>query len=126
MAFTVNNLKSWITLAARSPKRNQEEEGLLSGVPSPALKQDSEIDNRTWSSKRIVGTATFFIALLISGAFTRTLLCGTPAAHTLSGWYKEGYFLSNGTHEFKRTVLIVSIDGLRSVLQCCIMSTVEL
>ncbi|KAH0585957.1 hypothetical protein H2248_007243 [Termitomyces sp. 'cryptogamus'] len=95
----------------------EEEEGLLSGAPSPGLKQDSEfVDTNTWSSKRIVGTATFFIALLVSGAFVRTLLCGpvTPSTHRLSGWYKGDNLLSNGTHEFKRTVLIVSIDGLRA------------
>ncbi|KAG6885059.1 hypothetical protein C0993_006287 [Termitomyces sp. T159_Od127] len=118
MAST-GNLKSWITLSAKSQRPTQEEEGLLSGVPSPALKENSEVSNNTWSSKRIVGTATFFIALLISGAFARTFLCApiAPASRSVSGWYKGDNLLSNGTHEFKRTVLVVSIDGLRFVLQ---------
>ncbi|KAG6838499.1 hypothetical protein C0991_011146, partial [Blastosporella zonata] len=93
----------------------EEEEGLLTGTSG--VKEDSETNTPNWSRRKIIGTSAFFITLLVSGAFVRTLVRGpiVPTTHTLSGWYQGGNLLSNGTHEFKRTVLIVSIDGLRFV-----------
>ncbi|KAF5382470.1 hypothetical protein D9615_002739 [Tricholomella constricta] len=90
----------------------EEEEGLLSGVSVEG--KESNDTRRSWSRGRIVGTAVFFIGLLISGAFVRTLLRGPVVPSEYSLWHKGGELLSNGTHEFKRTVLIVSIDGLRA------------
>jgi len=93
----------------------EEEEGLLSGVPVDGLKEEIDTDTRDqWSRGKIIGTAAVFIALLISGAFVRTLLRGpvVPSNHSL--WHNGDELLTNGTHKFKRTVLIVSIDGLRA------------
>ncbi|RDB14576.1 hypothetical protein Hypma_016311 [Hypsizygus marmoreus] len=92
----------------------EEEEGLLSGLHQGSKsKPESDVPN-AWSRGKIVGTAAFFIALLVSGAFFRTLLHGPLARSSHSLWYDGGDLLSNGTHDFRRTVLIVSIDGLRA------------
>ncbi|KAG5644767.1 hypothetical protein DXG03_007675 [Asterophora parasitica] len=95
----------------------EEERGLLSGVPVNGKDDLDGIETRDlqWSRKKLIGTAAFFIALLISGAFFRTLLRGPIVPSEYSLWHSSGSeLLSNGTHEFKRTVLIVSIDGLRA------------
>lgn len=87
---------------------SEEEEGLLSGIsdgPEHSEKQQ-------WSRRKIILVAVLFIMLLISGAFVRTLLRG-PVVHSNSIWHTGGDTQTNGTHEFKRTVLIISIDGLR-------------
>ena len=82
--------------------------------------EDMEDDYRrntkseSWPTKNILITALAFIALLILGIFTRTMLCVMPDrwGHSKSTQSGSGLF-SNGTHDFKQTVLIVSIDGLR-------------
>jgi hypothetical protein len=100
----------------RQSQDTAEEEGLLSGVVDGASKHPEEIEPPSWSQKRIIGTAVFFIALLISGVFVRRLVWGPIPHPNYSLWSSgEGELRSNGTHDFKRTVLIVSIDGLRCV-----------
>lgn len=101
---------------SRPPAQNivEEEEGLLSGVPDHSSKDEEPDTGHVWSRRKIIGTASVFIALLISGAFVRTLLRGPVSPSTHSLWFTGGGDLrSNGTHDFKRTVIIVSIDGLR-------------
>ncbi|KAG6836708.1 hypothetical protein H0H93_004684 [Arthromyces matolae] len=117
MASTSRAGNIWTAHSNKSQILVEEEEGLLTGVASTNVKNDTQIDSNAWSRRKIVGTAAFFIILLISGAFVRTLVWApvTPGStHTLSGWYQGDNLLSNGTHEFKRTVIIVSIDGLRA------------
>lgn len=62
----------------------------------------------------VVGIARGFIALVLGTVFlvsmTRSWCGRMGAANRLTD---PSRLLSNGTHEFKRTVLIVSIDGLR-------------
>ena len=64
--------------------------------------------------KRIAGIAAGFITLIVGASFlvplSRTWCGGICAASRPTD---PSELLSNGTHEFKRTVLIVSIDGLR-------------
>ncbi|KAJ3731207.1 Phosphodiest-domain-containing protein [Lentinula guzmanii] len=70
-------------------------------------------DEAGWSRSKIVNTATGFILLLIFGAFARVLLRSPRQTHpNLS--FNGDYIRSNGTHDFRRTALIVSIDGLRA------------
>ena len=95
---------------------SEEEEGLLSGVVDSSSKHSDSEPPPAWSQKRIIGTAVFFITLLISGVFVRRLILGPPPRPSHSLWTSgEGELRSNGTHDFKRTVLIISIDGLRCV-----------
>ncbi|KAJ7625296.1 alkaline-phosphatase-like protein [Mycena polygramma] len=101
--------------------RTEERKGLLSGSdefegPSDSdnWKAEAELEDtdRGWSRRKIVGSAVGLIALLITGAFTRSLFV-SPATHPNLMFHGAGV-RSNGTHDFKRTVLIVSIDGLRA------------
>ncbi|KJA21220.1 hypothetical protein HYPSUDRAFT_141108 [Hypholoma sublateritium FD-334 SS-4] len=74
--------------------------------------ESTESQPRSSTRRRITITAAAFIALLITGTLARTVL--------FSGFspLKDPVSLlglpSNGTEAFKRTVLIVSIDGLRA------------
>ena len=92
----------------------EEEEGLLSGISDTSSKYPET--RRPWSRGKIILTAVFFIFLLISGAFVRSLSWKPvpPPSQSHSLWFTgEGELRSNGTHDFKRTVILVSIDGLR-------------
>lgn len=102
--------------ASKFPLEDHDPEERKALLPSGSA--DSEPDNIEdkdgWSTRRISLTALVLIILLITGAFTALLVLGgypgrkrQPAASSI--------LRSNGTHEFKPTVLIVSIDGLRSV-----------
>lgn len=103
----------------QGPRRDYEErKGLLSedeafvdqftAKPDP---EDPESTTPVWSPKKLLCTAIALIVLLVCGAFARILLMGPPKYHHLL--FHGDDIRSNGTHEFKRTVLMVSIDGLR-------------
>jgi hypothetical protein len=94
----------------------EERKALLasdSGEPDDHNLEDIQ-DKHGWSSTKIALTALVLIILLIMGAFAFMVLCGYPGQkrHPTA----SSVLRSNGTHEFKPTVLIVSIDGLRCVL----------
>ena len=100
----------------------QERQGLLDEFDRPFDKDSDPFEKVTeqdssdqgWPRSKIVKTASAFILLLIFATFARALVRSPPPSHpNLS--FNGGYIRSNGTHEFKRTVLIVSIDGLRHV-----------
>ena len=98
-------------------ERNEEREGLLSGSQSSQSQCEKGEDalHPAWSRNRIVGVAASFILLLICGTFARSLACSRgPYVHPNLHFHGEEV-RSNGTHDFKRTVLIISIDGLRYV-----------
>jgi len=67
----------------------------------------------SWSTRKVAIAGASFILLLIGGAFARILLMSPshPDIH-----YHGDIVRSNGTHDFRRTVLMVSIDGLRCVV----------
>ena len=91
----------------------EERKGLLSTTDDDYDDgPEDHSDAKPWKRKKIVFTAFIFIALLITGVIARALLRTRPSPrHPFTGTVLR----SNGTHEFKRTVLIVSIDGLRLV-----------
>lgn len=92
---------------------HEERKALLPlGSGEPDNSEDIE-DNDGWSSRKITLTALVLIILLITGAFTLMVLCGSPGRKRQP--VTSSILRSNGTHEFKPTVLIVSIDGLRCV-----------
>lgn len=94
----------------------EERKALLpsgSGEPDN-LEDNQDIEDKDgWSSRKITLTALVLIILLITGAFTLMGLCGSPGRKRQPA--ASSTLRSNGTHEFKPTVLIVSIDGLRCV-----------
>jgi hypothetical protein len=92
----------------------EERKALLpSGSGEPGNAEEIE-DKDGWSSGRITLTALVLIILLITGAFTVLVLGGTLCRKRLPA--VSSILRSNGTHDFKPTVLMVSIDGLRCVL----------
>ena len=102
-------------------KSDEERRGLLSGVQDPEREHehDPEPDlnfvgtspQRSWSANQLACTAITCILLLVGGTFAHTFLLNVPTSQFAS--LNANDVFSNGTHDFKRTVLIVSIDGLR-------------
>ena len=108
-----------------SPPTSEERKGLLSNfevddgdsgeLPRYEDEEYAKPRERTpLRKRRIAGIAAGFIALIVGASFlaplSRIWCGGMSAASRLTDPSK---MLNNGTHEFKRTVLIVSIDGLR-------------
>ena len=113
----------------------EERKGLLSNFDvddrdngEPPRYEDEEYaeprERAPLQKRRILWIAGGLIALILGASFLAPLsrMCGMGATNRLTD---PSRLLSNGTHEFKRTVLIVSIDGLRSVGLCnlCPLST---
>jgi hypothetical protein len=98
--------------------RDQDEDEDLALVEQTEYPTVSSRQGRTGATKRrrrrIVVLATTLIVILLGAVFGRPLL-------SLSSWSsgKESdlgdphALMSNGTHQYKKTVLLVSIDGLR-------------
>ncbi|KAJ3504776.1 hypothetical protein NLJ89_g7763 [Agrocybe chaxingu] len=106
-------------LSSKQPAHNpkdievEERKRLLvdrDGYDSDDFDQPENKEER-WSSRKIAITASALIGLLITGTFARTVLFGTPGRTHGS---ETAVLYSNGTEGFKRTVVIVSIDGLRA------------
>lgn len=105
---------------------HEERRGLLGGAATgwhddedqyPAQQLYSEKQQaplNTWSNSRILGVAVGVILLLVGGVAVKDKLAQLFVPHTPLR-FDANEVLSNGTHEFKRTVLLVSIDGLRCV-----------
>ena len=100
----------------------EEREGLLSGEASSKNEAFDDAP-RGWSRKALVITSVSFIGILVCASLLPPLF-GYYRASTKDDAYEaedeavgfaQGEILrSNGTHDFKRTVLMVSIDGLRA------------
>ena len=96
---------------------SEEREGLLSGVDTFSAteaekhKQSSLCHLLSFGLARIAVVVTGFLCLVFG------LLCWFSAPpRSITPLHFNGDTLrSNGTHDFKRTVLLVSIDGLRNV-----------
>lgn len=99
----------------------EERKGLLSNFDvedrdngEPPRYEDEEYaeprERTPLRKRRIAWIAGGLITLILGASFLRPLWswCGMGSRPT-----DPSKLLSNGTHEFKRTILIVSIDGLR-------------
>ena len=72
--------------------------------------------SRTNTWRRIARNSVLALVMLAVGALVAKTMIFIPAGHTHPNLSFHGSELrSNGTHDFKRTVLMVSIDGLRCV-----------
>nr|GAT49279.1 type I phosphodiesterase nucleotide pyrophosphatase [Mycena chlorophos] len=120
-------------MASSSSKLPDKEErkGLLSNTEDafnpvnddwkadPEFDDDDSESQSGSSRKRIVFAAVALILLILTGVTARTFLLSSRKNHPPDGTHPNLLFngaglRSNGTHDFKRTVLIVSIDGLRA------------
>lgn len=111
------------TVSLSTDSELDERRGLLHYLSNQDQDIEDEYTKRIAKSepcpaKNVLITAFAFIALLIFGIFAR-MFCVMPArwSHSMAKQSGNGLLLSNGTHDFKRTVLIVSIDGLRYIIQ---------
>lgn len=104
---------------------NKEHKGLLSNFDTEDREngelpcyEDEEYTKPQecilFQKRRIIQIAGGFIGLILSVAFLSpmsTIWCGGMGA--ASRPTDPSKFLSNGTHKFKQTVLIVSLDGFQ-------------
>ncbi|TFY72599.1 hypothetical protein EVG20_g421 [Dentipellis fragilis] len=98
---------------------DEERKGLLSGeplLPGPSKSKTHDFEfttDRSWVKYLIFCAGAVFFGAAVYGTYlydTRN-----DARERAKAMHFEGQTLrSNGTHDFKRTVLIVSIDGLRA------------
>jgi predicted AlkP superfamily pyrophosphatase or phosphodiesterase len=104
-----------------SAKRAKDEElkGLLAGIDDSDNHHTSSESpptySESWPSTRTAIIAIIFLfGIVIGGIFALSFFYTTPkGAHPDLDF--QGHALrSNGTHNFKRTLVIVSIDGLRA------------
>ena len=115
-----DSLSSQEDLIISSP--SEERKGLLSGVDtlSPAAGADETnlsplCGGSTLLSSGLGRIMVVFGALL--GVVLGVFYWLSSAPNSINALHFNGDTLrSNGTHEFKRTVLLVSIDGLRDAL----------
>jgi hypothetical protein len=97
---------------------SEEREGLLSGVDTVSaievekLKQSPLCHLFSFGLARIAVVATGLLCLIFG------LLCwfSAPPSSITPLHFNGDTLRFNGTHDFKRTVLLVSIDGLRDAL----------
>lgn len=100
------------TKNTKLPDDDAERQGLLSGEPvSPDALDDEPTQPR--SRRTVAFAAGGIILLLLGAAFGPAFLRMVDKPKESKPPVTGGDLHSNGTHEFKRTVLIVSIDGLR-------------
>jgi hypothetical protein len=99
--------------------QSEERKGLLSGLDTFSTGTDESLSPlchyRALFSFRLAGVVATITALLgvASGVFYWLSL---PSNSINADHFNGDTLRSNGTHEFKRTVLIVSIDGLRDAI----------
>ncbi|TDL22192.1 Phosphodiest-domain-containing protein [Rickenella mellea] len=106
------------------PDRHTDEDidvelkGLLSGEQTPGKSLDNVEDahDRPWSPKRMACVGLGLVLLILGASLAPPYLglgSSNKSPHRNS-LFNGAELRSNGTHDFKRTVLIVSIDGLRA------------
>jgi hypothetical protein len=88
---------------------NRDEERPLLGHEEAHVKPTA----RNYSTWKIL-TALSALVLLFGGG------AAYLGARTSQHPTRDAARLSNGTHEFKRTVILISIDGFRQVVRCTI------
>lgn len=98
---------------------SEERKGLLSGVDTLPLSEGDEPKRSLWWGDSPLPFGPARIAVVI-GALIGLVLGGfywlsAPPCPARTLHFSGDAIRSNGTHEFKRTVLLVSIDGLRDV-----------
>lgn len=90
------------------------EKEIPTGTLPDSFSRDSEA-REVRLAPRIRTAATVLMSLLISGACLRSLCrpAVLPSSNHSIWLTDKGETRSNGSHEFRRTVIVVSIDGLR-------------
>jgi hypothetical protein len=89
----------------------EDEEYDIDGPPPNPRKISAGSVQRRY--RGMLGLAAILAALLVGGVISRRLLYGAPPRNRFSN--DPHVIMSNGTHYYKKTVLLVSIDGLRYI-----------
>ena len=113
---------------------NDDTDGTLAEEPGTSWKLESSPDAKSEGRKRrrriIFWVASFLIFVILAAVWGRPLLL--PAPYSLQPQQElvvqddPNAILSNGTHQYQKTVLMVSIDGLRLVISLCRQSSSEI
>jgi hypothetical protein len=101
---------------ATAKRKDEELRGLLAGVDASDDHDSSSLPTTSepWPSKRMAIITVISLIMLIAGGIFALLFFYTTPKRAHPDLDFTGHALrSNGTHNFKRTVIIVSIDGLR-------------
>lgn len=103
------------------PEREEKEErqGLLSGESLlPDERKSGEESRFTWPRKALLVVAFctlgFLLALVIGPRCWSRNIKGSNTRNSTAQEHEADSLMFNGTHSFKPTVLMVSIDGLRA------------
>jgi hypothetical protein len=100
--------------------RVEERKGLLSGIDTSPVSEAEEPKLSSWLKSTLLSHGPTRIAVVISALFG--LFFGVfywlsaPQCPAKDLHFNGDTLRSNGTHDFKRTVLLVSIDGLRDAI----------
>jgi hypothetical protein len=91
---------------------------IANGDEERPLLEDEEVHVQpttpvNYSSWKILTALSALVLLSVGGA-------AYLGARTSQHPTRDAARFSNGTHEFKRTVILISIDGLRQVVCCAI------
>ena len=93
--------------------RDEERTGLLS-ADERTLDDDIRVPSRPHRTRKLlVGISIGFIVSLLGALFGRPLLHTVWPRPKQKPDFDNRLLRSNGTHYFKKSALIVSIDGLR-------------
>jgi hypothetical protein len=69
--------------------------------------------------RRIAALAALLAVILLGGYFGSSFFSVKPPSSEKESLGDPNILMSNGTHNYQKTVLVVSIDGLRSVIYRC-------
>ena len=93
--------------------RDEERTGLLS-ADERTLDDDIRVPSRPHRTRKLlVGISIGFIVILLGALFGRPLLHTVWPRPKQKPDFDNRLLRSNGTHYFRKSALIVSIDGLR-------------
>ena len=118
-----SHIKDNSRLADERALQDDERKHLLSGtdndendIPPELIKAANPFHSsqETWPSRRVAIISVIFLtALIFGGIFALSFFYSAPRKAHPDLDYNGHTLRSNGTHSFKRTVVVVSIDGLR-------------
>jgi len=97
----------------RGDASDEERRGLLSENEIEVIKDD-EYPSKGWSRRTTYLIGGGLILLILAGVFGPPLLTATSPRPPVREDFDNKRLRSNGTHMYKKTALIVSIDGLRA------------
>lgn len=96
---------------------SEERKGLLSGIDTPFVSE-ADTSKSSPSCDRSTCLLVTAIGVLLGLVLSVSYWLYIPPRLANSFHFDGQTLRSNGTREFKRTVVLVSIDGLRHALQC--------